>query len=105
MARSPARPRFYTPLRNLVIMSVVSVYAVTIKADAIAVGSKGFCKVPDDPYSFKDSCIPFYRMFENLLNYILEEGQIKILVPLADGRTSKMSKKEVKPQVIRLYWL
>lgn len=83
----------YTPLRNLVILGCVASYTETISGEVIIVGSKGL-NVDDNPYSFKDSVLPFYTLFQSTLNY-LTDNKIKIDPILMNNRNNKMTKKEV----------
>lgn len=84
----------YTPQRNLVLLACSASYAESIHADVIVTGSKG---LNDDnkPYTFRDSCVPFYRLMEGVLNYTFKNKHIEINPILTEGRNVKMSKKEV----------
>ena len=84
----------YTPLRNLVFLSCSASYAESIGAESIIVGSKSLNFSSFDPYSFKDSTLPFYRIFEGLLNYVSYK-KIRVEPILMENRISKMTKKEV----------
>jgi 7-cyano-7-deazaguanine synthase len=85
--------KVYTPLRNLVILSMAASYAESIGADRIITGSKTL-SVDSNPYSFKDSTLPFYKMFESMLSYTAY-SPIKIEMILGEGRQNKMTKQEV----------
>lgn len=85
----------YFPLRNLIIASLAASIAVQYGADVIVNGSKSLTRVPEDPYSFRDSTLPFYKLMEAAINGALEEGYIKIDTILAEGRERKMQKIEV----------
>jgi len=84
----------YTPLRNVVILSCATSYAESINADVVVVGSKGLSYDPKAPYCFKDSTLPFYKLFEAMLSYTAY-SPIKIDPILSEGRQIKMTKKEV----------
>lgn len=85
--------KIYTPLRNLVIISMAASYAESIGAELIVTGSKG---LNDDgkPYSFKDSVLPFYELMNGVLNYTAYKD-IKIFPILMHHRNIKMTKREV----------
>ncbi len=83
----------YTPLRNLVFSACAASYAENIGASYIISGSKG---LNDDgkPYSFRDSILPFYEIFNCVVNFAAYKP-IKILPILTYQRNNKMSKREV----------
>lgn len=83
----------YTPLRNLVIISAAASYAEKIGAEYIITGSKGL-NDDGEPYSFRDSLLPFYELMNGVLNYTAYKP-IKILPILMYHRRNKMTKKEV----------
>lgn len=85
--------KVYTPLRNLVILSMASSYAESIGAERVITGSKTL-SIDSGPYSFKDSTLPFYKIFEAMLSYVAY-SPIKIEMILGEGRQVKMSKLEV----------
>ena len=87
----------YTPLRNMLLLSVSASYANMIGAETILTGSKGMVKVEGDPYSYYDSTVPFYKMMEAVINYCNEEKTSPISVNpiLTENRTAKMLKLEV----------
>ncbi len=89
----------YLPLRNLVIGAIAVSWADAIKADVIISGSKGLVKIETDPYSFKDSTVPFYVLMEAVANYAKESGRVSIEPILAENRNTKMTKKEVYRQL------
>lgn len=91
--------KIYTPLRNLVILSMASSYAESIGAERVITGSKTL-SVDSSPYSFKDSTLPFYKIFEALLSYVAYNS-IKIEVILAEGRQNKMTKQEVYQELFK----
>jgi len=85
--------KVYTPLRNLVFGACAASYAENIGASYIISGSKG---LNDDgkPYSFKDSILPFYEIFNCLVNFAAYKP-IKVLPILTYHRNTKMTKAEV----------
>jgi 7-cyano-7-deazaguanine synthase len=87
----------YTPLRNMLLLSIAASYAESIGAEMILTGSKGLVKIEGDPYSYYDSTVPFYKMMESVINYCKEVKVPPIIVNpiLTANRTEKMSKKEV----------
>jgi 7-cyano-7-deazaguanine synthase len=87
----------YTPLRNMLLLSVTASYANMLGAEIILTGSKGMVKVEGDPYSYYDSTVPFYTLMENVINYCNEnkEKPIKVVPILTENRTNKMTKLEV----------
>jgi 7-cyano-7-deazaguanine synthase in queuosine biosynthesis len=86
----------YIPLRNLIITSLALNYAEVIGADYVISGSKGIGKIDFDPYSFKDSTLPFYIIMELLALYLNEaDRRIRIWPILAINRNQKMTKPEV----------
>jgi 7-cyano-7-deazaguanine synthase len=87
----------YTPLRNMLLLSIAASYAESIGAKMILTGSKGLVKIEGDPYSYYDSTVPFYKMMEAVINYCKEVKVPPIIVNpiLTTNRTEKMSKKEV----------
>ena len=87
----------YTPLRNMLLLSVAASYANMIGADTILTGSKGLVKVEGDPYSYYDSTVPFYTLMEAVMNYCNEDEKypIKVVPILTENRTNKMTKLEV----------
>ena len=89
----------YTPLRNLVLLSMAASYAENIGAEKIITGSKTLSIDPKDPYSFKDSTLPFYKIFEAMLSYVSYEN-IKVEMILGEGRNNKMTKKEVYQELL-----
>ena len=92
----------YTPLRNVVILSAVMAYAESIEAGIIVTGSKGFSKVANDPHSYYDSTIPFYKLMEAVWDYTTESERVLRIIPiLAEGRTIKMSKIEVYRELLK----
>jgi len=91
--------KVYTPLRNLVILSMAASYAESIGADRIITGSKTL-SVDSNPYSFKDSTLPFYKMFEAMLSYTAY-SPIKVEMILGEGRQNKMTKQEVYQELFR----
>lgn len=90
----------YTPLRNLVILSCSSSYAESVGAKTVIVGSKSLNYSDDDPYSFKDSTLAFYKMFEAMLSYVAYK-KITIEPILMNNRNEKMPKKQVYEELRR----
>jgi 7-cyano-7-deazaguanine synthase len=88
----------YTPLRNLVFLGCASSYAESIGAERIISGSKTL-SVDSGAYSFKDSTLPFYKMFEAMLTYVAY-NPIKVEMILGEGRQNKMTKKDVYVQLM-----
>ena len=92
-ADSTGVAKIYTPLRNYVILAMAASYAESILARYIITGSKGL-NADGNPYSFKDSVLPFYELNNAVLNYAAYE-KIEILPILMHKRNIKMTKKEV----------
>lgn len=86
--------KIYTPLRNLVIGSCALSYAEGLEAEVVIVGSKGL-NVDNNPYSFKDSVLPFYTLLNSVINYASYNSKLHIDPILMTGRNHKMGKKEV----------
>lgn len=94
----------YVPFRNLVLSAIAVNYAQSIDAVAVYSGSKGLTKVPDDPYSFKDSTAPFYVLVQAVVNYANESRRgIEVVPLLATGRDRKLLKSEVYDLLERKY--
>jgi 7-cyano-7-deazaguanine synthase len=91
----------YFPLRNLVIAAVAASFAVSEHASIIVNGSKSLSRVPTDPYSFRDSTLPFYKLMEAAVNGALEVGRITIDPILADGREAKLHKVAVYDELLK----
>lgn len=91
----------YTPLRNLVIGATAASLAETLGATVIVTGSKTLNMEQNNPWSFSDSTLGFYVLFNSLLNY-LTEGKIKFDTILMNNRNSKMTKFEVFDKLIEL---
>ena len=92
----------YTPLRNVAILGSVMAFADSIDADIIVTGSKSFCKVPEEEHSYYDSTLPFYKMMEAVWNYTTElKREVRIIPILAEGRNTKLSKKEVYKGLVK----
>ena len=90
----------YCPLRNLVISAIAASLAVKLGAEVIVNGSKSLSRVPTDPYSFRDSTLPFYKLMEAAVNGGIEKGHILIDPILADGRDRKMMKAHVYRELL-----
>ena len=76
-------PSEYIPVRNLVLASHSANIAIARGFEVIAVGNKTIEVRPDDPYSFSDCSIEFYRMVENIVNFCSEgDDTVKVTMPL-----------------------
>jgi len=75
----------YVPLRNLVIASAAANVAQSIGACEVVTGSKTDILRPGDPYSFRDSCVQFYRMLEKVVFFATESGMtaLRFEMPIA----------------------
>jgi len=88
----------YIPIRNLVLASLTANYAISIGCKTIAVGSKTAEVRPDDPWSFADCSIEFFKKFSDLVTFATEDKEpFWTIMPLIVG-----GKPLTKTEVIKV---
>ena len=97
-------PSEYIPVRNFVLGSHSANIALAEGFEAVAVGNKTTKLRPDDPYSFQDCSIEFYKRMEDIVGFCSEGDTIvKFLMPLIHWEANGEIPQPVamtKPQVI-----
>ena len=88
----------YIPVRNLVLASLTANLAISRGINTFAVGNKTTEVRENDPWSFSDCSVNFYKMFSDLVTFC-SEGDIKfnVIMPLIENGIPM-----TKTQVIKL---
>jgi len=106
---SDGSPSEYIPVRNFVLGAHSANIALAEGFEAVAVGNKTTELRPDDPYSFQDCSIEFYKQMEAIVGFCSEgDAAVKFLMPLiywkANSETPQpvaMTKTEVVNTIIK----
>jgi 7-cyano-7-deazaguanine synthase len=88
-------PVEYIPIRNMMLGTSSMNIAIAKGYDTIAVGNKTIEVRPDDPYSFADCSIEFYKRMGELGTFASQGKQINFIMPLVKSNNIAYNKDEV----------
>ena len=89
-------PSDYIPVRNFVLGAMSANYAIAKGFSVIAVGSKTINIRKNDPYSFADCSVDFYKSMTDVINIAAEQGDyIEFIMPLIVSKDKVLTKGEV----------
>jgi len=93
---SDGSPSDYIPIRNLVLGTLSANYALSNGYNKIAVGNKTVEVRENDPYSFADCSVSFYKGMSDIVNLASEPGdEIEFIMPLLKTPTAALTKGDV----------
>lgn len=90
----------YIPVRNLVLGAISANIAISYDINYIAVGNKTLEVREDDPWSFSDCSVEFYKQLSELTSFASENKEIKFLMPLIESGVP-LTKTEVLKIILK----
>lgn len=87
-------PSEYIPVRNLVMAAHSANCALSINYNCVAVGSKTIEVRENDPYSFSDCSIEFFKKVTDLISFCSENKSVEFIMPLIEDMVP-YTKREV----------
>lgn len=89
-------PEEYIPIRNLVLGAISMNISFAEGYTEISVGNKTIEVRQDDPYSFADCSVDFYKRMGDLGTYASQGSLVKFIMPLVNETTkTSLSKEQV----------